>query len=236
MRAVVITAASAGPEVLEVQERPDPPVGPGEVRIAVRAAGINFADTVGAHRALSGRAEDSLRRRLRGRRRGRVGRRGRRARLRWATASWPAPASAATRSSSRSPSRTCPAARSRLSFEQGAAFPVNYAHRLRGARDHGRPARGRPGPDPRRGRRRRHRRDPDRPRARGRDLRHRLGLQARRDPRAGRRPRDRLPQRGLRARWSADHRRRGRSTSLIDAHRPDRASARTTACCAPAGA
>jgi NADPH:quinone reductase-like Zn-dependent oxidoreductase len=32
--------------VLQVQERPDPPVGPGEVRIAVRAAGINFADTL----------------------------------------------------------------------------------------------------------------------------------------------------------------------------------------------
>jgi len=27
-----------------VQERPDPPVGPGEVRVAVKAAGINFAD------------------------------------------------------------------------------------------------------------------------------------------------------------------------------------------------
>lgn len=35
-----------GPEVLQVQERPDPPVGPGEVRIAVKAAGINFADTM----------------------------------------------------------------------------------------------------------------------------------------------------------------------------------------------
>ena len=34
------------PEVLKVQERPDPAVGPGEVRIAVRAAGINFADTM----------------------------------------------------------------------------------------------------------------------------------------------------------------------------------------------
>ena len=45
MRAVVITR-HGGPEVLEVQERPDPPVGPGEVRIAVRAAGINFADTL----------------------------------------------------------------------------------------------------------------------------------------------------------------------------------------------
>ena len=35
-----------GPEVLQVQERPDPPVGPGEVRIKVEAAGINFADTM----------------------------------------------------------------------------------------------------------------------------------------------------------------------------------------------
>jgi NADPH:quinone reductase-like Zn-dependent oxidoreductase len=45
MRAVVQTG-TGGPEVLEVQERPDPTVGPGEVRIAVRAAGINFADTM----------------------------------------------------------------------------------------------------------------------------------------------------------------------------------------------
>ena len=45
MRAVVITR-HGGPEVLQVQERPDPPVGPGEVRITVKAAGINFADTL----------------------------------------------------------------------------------------------------------------------------------------------------------------------------------------------
>jgi NADPH:quinone reductase-like Zn-dependent oxidoreductase len=45
MRAVVITR-HGGCEVLEVQERPDPPVGPGEVRVAVKAAGINFADTL----------------------------------------------------------------------------------------------------------------------------------------------------------------------------------------------
>jgi NADPH:quinone reductase-like Zn-dependent oxidoreductase len=32
--------------VLQVQERPDPPVGAGEVRIDVKAAGINFADTM----------------------------------------------------------------------------------------------------------------------------------------------------------------------------------------------
>ena len=31
---------------MKVQERPDPPVGPGEVRIAVKAAGINFSDTM----------------------------------------------------------------------------------------------------------------------------------------------------------------------------------------------
>jgi synaptic vesicle membrane protein VAT-1 len=45
MKAVVITE-HGGPEVLQVQEKPDPPVGPGEVRIAVKAAGINFADTM----------------------------------------------------------------------------------------------------------------------------------------------------------------------------------------------
>jgi len=45
VRAVVISRHGR-PEVLEVQERPDPPVGPGEVRIAVKAAGINFADTL----------------------------------------------------------------------------------------------------------------------------------------------------------------------------------------------
>jgi NADPH:quinone reductase-like Zn-dependent oxidoreductase len=45
MKAVVLTG-TGGPEVLQVREMPDPPVGPGEVRIAVRAAGINFADTM----------------------------------------------------------------------------------------------------------------------------------------------------------------------------------------------
>src|ERR1700729_3885654 len=45
MRAVVITE-HGGPEVLKVQERPDPSGGSGEVRIAVKAAGINFADTL----------------------------------------------------------------------------------------------------------------------------------------------------------------------------------------------
>ena len=43
MKAVVITR-HGGPEVLRVEERPEPAVGAGEVRIAVRATGINFAD------------------------------------------------------------------------------------------------------------------------------------------------------------------------------------------------
>ncbi len=45
MRAVVITK-HGGPGVLQVQERPDPALGPGEVRIDVAAAGINFADVM----------------------------------------------------------------------------------------------------------------------------------------------------------------------------------------------
>jgi len=45
MRAVVITR-HGGPEVLEVQDRPDPAPGAGEVLVDVRAAGVNFADTM----------------------------------------------------------------------------------------------------------------------------------------------------------------------------------------------
>ena len=45
MRAVVITK-HGGPGVLRVQERPDPPLGAGEVRIQAAACGINFADVM----------------------------------------------------------------------------------------------------------------------------------------------------------------------------------------------
>jgi NADPH:quinone reductase-like Zn-dependent oxidoreductase len=45
MRAVVITK-HGGPGVLEVHEQPDPELGAGEVRIDVAAAGINFADVM----------------------------------------------------------------------------------------------------------------------------------------------------------------------------------------------
>ena len=44
MRAVVITKRG-DPSVLRVQQRPDPPPpGPGQLRVAVHAAGVNFAD------------------------------------------------------------------------------------------------------------------------------------------------------------------------------------------------
>jgi NADPH:quinone reductase-like Zn-dependent oxidoreductase len=45
MRTVVISE-HGGLDVLQVQDRPDPEPGPGQVRIAVRAAGVNFADTL----------------------------------------------------------------------------------------------------------------------------------------------------------------------------------------------
>ena len=45
MRAVVI-AENGGPDVLRVQERPDPRPSAGEVLVRVRAAGINFADVM----------------------------------------------------------------------------------------------------------------------------------------------------------------------------------------------
>jgi NADPH:quinone reductase-like Zn-dependent oxidoreductase len=45
MRAVVITK-HGGPGVLQVQESPDPDLGPGEVRIAAAACGVNFADVM----------------------------------------------------------------------------------------------------------------------------------------------------------------------------------------------
>jgi NADPH:quinone reductase-like Zn-dependent oxidoreductase len=45
VRAVVITK-HGGPRVLEVQERPDPELGADQVRIDVAAAGVNFADVL----------------------------------------------------------------------------------------------------------------------------------------------------------------------------------------------
>ena len=125
MRAVVLTG-TGGPEVLQVQERPDPAVGPGEIRIAVRAAGINFADTmarVGLYPdapkppcvlgyEVAGEVET----------RGGGGR---------ATSQLGDRVIAGTRFGGQAELVTRPAAQAlplpeRLSFEQGAAFPVNY--------------------------------------------------------------------------------------------------------------
>jgi NADPH:quinone reductase-like Zn-dependent oxidoreductase len=121
----LVQTGNGGFDVLQVQERPDPPVGPGEVRIAVKAAGINFADTmarVGLYPdapkppcvmgyEVSGTVEslgdgvDSLA----------VGDR----------------VVAGTRFGGQAELVTVPAEQAlplpeRLSFEQGAAFPVNY--------------------------------------------------------------------------------------------------------------
>ena len=53
MKAVVITR-SGGPEVLQVQEVPDPQPKPGEVLVRVEAVGINFADTLSTRGSYSG--------------------------------------------------------------------------------------------------------------------------------------------------------------------------------------
>jgi NADPH:quinone reductase-like Zn-dependent oxidoreductase len=45
MRQMVIVRHGA-PDVLQLREAPDPNPGPGEIRIAVRAAGVNFADVL----------------------------------------------------------------------------------------------------------------------------------------------------------------------------------------------
>src|SRR3954464_2605077 len=43
MRAAVLPR-TGDPDVFEIQERPEPSIGPGRVLVRVRAAGINFAD------------------------------------------------------------------------------------------------------------------------------------------------------------------------------------------------
>ncbi len=144
MRAVVITK-NGGPEVLKVQERPDPEVKPGEIRVATKAAGINFADLMARSGVypdapkppsvvgyeVAGEVEsvgdgvDGLRRRRP--RRGRHAlRRLRRARER----------------PSRGPSP--PASRLAL-VRAGRRDPRELLDRLRGLRDDGRPAQRRPG-------------------------------------------------------------------------------------------
>ena len=125
-RALVITEHGP-PEVLKVQERPDPSPGAGEVRVRVKAGGINFADLMaraglypdapklpsvvgyeiagdveavgaGVDRVAAGRARDRRH-----------------------------AASAATPSSWPAGDRRCCRCPTDWSFEEGAALPVVYA-------------------------------------------------------------------------------------------------------------
>ena len=45
MKAMVV-GKHGGASVLEVRQLPEPPVGPGQILIAVKAAGVNFADVL----------------------------------------------------------------------------------------------------------------------------------------------------------------------------------------------
>ena len=65
LRSVVLTKHGP-PEVLQVQERPDPEPGAGEVLVDVQAAGINFADLMARVGPLPRRPEAAARRGLRG--------------------------------------------------------------------------------------------------------------------------------------------------------------------------
>ena len=60
MRAIVVTE-HGGPEVLDLQDRPDPSPGPGELLVAVEAIGVNFRDVY----EREGRARTSPSRRIR---------------------------------------------------------------------------------------------------------------------------------------------------------------------------
>ena len=124
MRAAVVTR-KGGPDVLEIRQLPDPEPGPGQVRVRVRAIGLNFADVlmrIGVYTGTpaapfvpglefsgvvdkAGDAVDAFR--------------------------GGEPVMAVTRFGSHAELVTLDARRvmrlpARMSFEEGAAFPVNY--------------------------------------------------------------------------------------------------------------
>ena len=113
-----------------MQERPDPPLGAGRGAHRRGRGGHQLRRRDGAHRALPGRAEAAVRRRLRGRRHDPRARRGRRGPRRPASACSRARSSAATPRRSSSRRATSSPLPDGCSFEQGAAIPVNYAHRV----------------------------------------------------------------------------------------------------------
>ena len=196
MRAVVITK-HGDPSVLQVQERPDPPPpGAGQVRIAVRAAGVNFADhmarvglypdapklpsvvgyeVAGTIEAVGDDVDSSLRRPTR---------------LGWNAFR------RLRRNRQRQPIRRRWPARN-AELRTGRRRPRQLRHRV------GRTARlriaacRRAGADPRGGGWSRHRGDPAGQAHRSRDPRHRVAGQASATHRNGRGPHDRLPPRWL---------------------------------------
>ena len=163
------------PEVLEVAGASRAVAGPGQVRVDVARRRGELRRHAGPRRALRRRAQAAVRRRLRGRGHDRRGRRRRRRRARRRARHGRHAASAATPRRSSCPPPTSVALPERLSFEEGAAVPVDYATawaallRLRLA------ARGRARARPRGRRRCRHRRA--------------AAGQARRAPRSTARPR-----------------------------------------------
>ena len=160
MRAVVVTR-TGGPDVLRVQDRPEPEAGPGQVRIAVRAAGLNFADVMARVGLYLSRAEAAQRARLRSGRGDRIGRR-RRVRLEGRAAGhgrddvrWPGRTGGSRGQGRPGPSRPA-------ELRGGCRVLRELRHGVRGHDHHGRPATGRSGAHPRRGRRGRNRGHADR--------------------------------------------------------------------------
>ncbi len=212
MRAVVITK-HGDLSVLQVQERPDPPPpAAGQVRIAVRAAGVNFADhlarvglypdapkppsvvgyeVAGTIEAVGDGVDPA-----------RVGER----------------VFAGTRFGGYAEIVNVQAADAvplpdALSFEQGAAIPVNYATAWAALHGYGSLRRRRAGVDSRGGGRRRHRGDPTGQGGRCGDPRHRVAGQASATRRVGRRPGHRLPPRRLVERLAAVRHCAGRASA-----------------------
>ncbi len=137
MRAVVITK-HGGAGVLQVQERPDPALEPGEVRIAVAAAGVNFADVM----ARMGLYPDAPKTpcvvgyEVAGTilevGDGPIGDRGHRGQRQWSDLAVGQRVVAGTKFGGYASQAVVPASDvlalpDELSFEQGAAIPVNYA-------------------------------------------------------------------------------------------------------------
>ena len=200
---------TGGPEVFEVQDRPEPAVGArrGPDRGAGRRAQLRRHH--GPGRPLSGRPQNPVRAGVRGGRRG-GDRRGGGHRVQRRPAGDGGYAVRRSGGTGHGPGPGRVAAARPTELRAGRGLLRQLRHRVRRLDDHGRPAGARPGADPLRGRRGGHRRHPDRPQRRGGDLRHRIRGQARGHPGPGRAPSDRLPPSGFPGRGAPADRRGGR--------------------------